>query len=60
MTADRSITSLELQPMTNAGRNWTAQLVDESKPDGLVVFVDEQGTPRMWMPREDYDAWVNT
>lgn len=35
---------------------YTASLVDEEDPDGLVVFKGRDGIARMWMPREDYDA----
>lgn len=34
----------------------TAQLVDESDEDGLVVIKNEAGDPVLCMPRHDYDA----
>jgi hypothetical protein len=36
----------------------TAQLMDESDPQGLVVIRDEQGNDLMVMPREVYDSML--
>lgn len=38
---------------------WTAELEDENDPDGLVVIKDAEGHPKMWMPREVYEAFRN-
>jgi hypothetical protein len=35
---------------------YTASLVDENDPTGMVEFKDRNGIPRMQLPREDYDS----
>lgn len=35
---------------------YTASLVDEKFPTGMVEFKDRNGIPRMQLPREDYDS----
>jgi hypothetical protein len=37
---------------------YTASLVDEEDPDGLVEFKGKDGIARMWMPRADYDSII--
>jgi len=34
---------------------WTAELLDESDPDGAVVLKDRRGNIQMMMPRSVYD-----
>jgi hypothetical protein len=35
---------------------YTASLVDEKDPTGMVEFKDRNGIPRMQLLREDYDS----
>jgi hypothetical protein len=35
----------------------TAELVDENDPDGYVVIKDSKGHPKLWLPREDFEAF---
>ena len=42
------------------GRGWTAELENEDEPDGLVVLRDEHGHPKIYMPRDVYEALLKT
>jgi hypothetical protein len=45
-----------------AGRGWTVEriVIPEALLGGapFVVFKDADGVPRMYMPEEDYEAWL--
>lgn len=35
----------------------TAELADENDPDGNVVIKDSKGHIKLWLPREDFEAF---
>lgn len=52
----KTLESVKLFPSDET--NWTVQLMNEEDPEGPVVFKDENGQDKMWMPQDIYQQFL--